>query len=500
MNLSLKNSTLKFALAAALWLFVIGLIRCIVSPYTLDMDGAEQLYQSQWLELGFGIQPPLPTWLLNVLFEFIGRSVAAVQAVRLGAIFFIYLGIFRLSRKLLKSEKLALSCTLSLVFVMQFSSVMLQQQHTVFVTLAVIYGWLSILRIHETGRLQSYLWLGIWVGVGLLSKYNFLVHIAGLLIATGSIAEFRSKLLNPKILLSVLVAAMISAPHYTWILGNFEYVSSGVHSDLAMQQLSMLETLAKGMGAFVLTSLTFGGILFLVFLAFFFPAFKSKDGESRGLYFTLIGRYMIISLFALVAIVVFSQATVFNEHWLQPFFILFPIFLFQKLQGWEVDWSKRFKAFNYLCLFVFLAISVNFSFKAPLRMLTGKPNAVFNVPYKDIAEAIEGHVPECEIILAKDVRTAGHLKMLLPDKLVLDQYDIEHVSLEEETMMKASNMIFIWKVTNESIPLTTKYMYEAFEADVTFAFDGYWTKQLHYNWTRDRFYEIGISRLTIEEK
>ena len=264
-----------------------GLIRYFHRPYGLDFDGAEQTYLSQWLELGSGIQPPLPTWIFHFVFDWFGHSVAWVHAIRLFFIFLIYLGFYRLSLKLLKTSQLAIICTLSLAFIFQFSSVMLKQMHTVFITLSVIYSWLCLLNIHESNRLKSYLWLGFWIGVGFLSKYNFIIHIGALLIATLSLPQLRTKILNPKIIICAFIAFAICSPHYFWLLDNFESVSLGVNKDLTPSaEAGHLENIAKGLGSLMLKTLAFGGALIFVFLAFFFTPFRTNLNTKEPPFFS----------------------------------------------------------------------------------------------------------------------------------------------------------------------------------------------------------------------
>ena len=497
---SKHQQNLKFVIGAALALFLIGLARVWHSPYALDIDGAEQMYLSQWLELGFGIQPPLPTWVLWVITGVFGHSSATVLLTRLLAIFFIYVGMFRLSFKMLKSESIALSCTLSLVLILQFSSEMLRQMHTVFVTLSVIYSWLALLSIYSQDKLKSYIWLGFWLGFGLLSKYNFALHLGLLALVSFSLPDFRKRVASPKLLVTIFLAIAICLPHYSWLYSNFNAVFTGVNSDLATSaENSALESLVDGLGEFMVSLISFTGILTGVFFIFFYRLSRSTNVNNAEIKF--VSRYVALALIALLLIVIISKANVFHEHWLQPFFLVFPFLLFAMLPTSIVPIASRLKAFNALCISVFVLISINFAFKSGIRVITGNSNSVFNVPYYKIASAIEISKIDTpgSIILTRDVRTAGHLKLLFPERLILVEHDAHHLKLEEDRVLRSLNSVFVWKVTGvqDKIPINRKLIQNAMGKDIVIEIGKKETKTLNYTFTHDQPYSIGIAKISI---
>lgn len=500
-----KNQTdnkpfFRFGIGAAIWLFCIGLIRSFHSPFALDIDGAEQMYLSQWLESGFGIQPPLPTWLLHFLFEFMDRSVAAVQFFRLSTIFFIYLGFYRLSKSFLMSTVLALSSTLSLVFIIQFSAELFRQMHTVFVILAVVYAWISILSIIQSGNWKSYLSLGFWVGIGLLSKYTFVIHMGVMLITILSFKETRHYALNPKIFLTMLFAFLICSPHYLWLLNNMNEVNSGIQNDLDVSEShNLFQTLIFGLGDYLLKLVTYTGLLAAIFLIFFYKSAKPLRLPLEVVSFRLLRRYLVLSLIALVGIIVITSANVFHEHWLQPFFIVFPILLFSVIKDREEVIRKRLSRFNALCIIAFFPISLNYGFKSGLTVLGGKTNSVFNVPYKGIAEAVKGYEVNNSTIMVQDVRTAGHLKMLLPDRLVLVNEDVEHLKREKTTLLENREFLFLWKDEGKAIvPLNERYLQMALGQNAEWSQGEVFSDSVNYYYS-ERPYPIRWTIITAGE-
>ncbi len=68
-----RVSDLRIWLLASLYFALNALTQGWVSP-TADLDQAQQLVLSQNWNLGYGTQPPLYTWLVNILFAITGPS------------------------------------------------------------------------------------------------------------------------------------------------------------------------------------------------------------------------------------------------------------------------------------------------------------------------------------------------------------------------------------------------------------------------------------------
>ncbi|NNC95054.1 MAG: hypothetical protein HKN92_05785 [Chitinophagales bacterium] len=501
MSESFKQHVLNFGIPAAIWFAILGIVRYLHRPFGLDFDGAEQSYLSQWFELGSGIQPPLPSWAFHIVFDVFGYSVAWVHCLRLSLIFLIYLGFFKLSLKLIKSPVLSLMTTLSLVFIFQFSSVMLMQMHTVFITLAVIYSWLCVVNISEKDQLKSFIWLGFFFGVGFLSKYNFFIHALALGTAVLVNKEFREKFIQPRILLSIAIAFTISFPHYFWLLENLDSVRSGISNDMTEQiaDSSLAKDFLKGFSELLLKTLSFTGVLIFVFLAFFYRSFKSNLKRKEAAIFKLMGYYMFIAYLILFVVILLTGATKIHEHWLQPFIIIFPILLFQKLKGSEDSLKKKFRVLKVICLSLFFIISIDFSLKSYIRLYTGHPASVFNIPYKIMADFIEEYASDCEIIYTQNAITAGHMKMILPGKLVLVYDDINHIAMEKKTILSSDESIFIFNADDDQIhvPFSSEFIDTALKTKTSFDIRDVRFERFNYVLTDKRDCRIGFAKITI---
>jgi 4-amino-4-deoxy-L-arabinose transferase-like glycosyltransferase len=126
----------------------------------------------------------------------------------------------------------------------------------------------SFLRL-EPERWDRYVLFGIATGLGLLSKYNFVLMFLALVLAGLCVPELRKIILNRKMLGSLAVALILCTPHLYWI---------SQHRDLAfssVQKLKLLEgsrwalPMARALGKWVLAIFAHLGIMLGIVLLLF---------------------------------------------------------------------------------------------------------------------------------------------------------------------------------------------------------------------------------------
>ena len=70
----------------------------------------------------------------------------------------------------------------------------------------------ALMRLDAKPTLASYAILGLAVGIGLMSKYTYALFILSLLAAAMMDGELRARLVNPRALLGIAIAALIVLP------------------------------------------------------------------------------------------------------------------------------------------------------------------------------------------------------------------------------------------------------------------------------------------------
>jgi len=139
-----------------------------------------------------------------------------------GTVAFLYLAATRIFRE----RGFAILVGLSLFLLFQFAWNLHEGvKHSMVLNCAVAASWV-LMRITENGRASDHLLFGLIVGLGLISKWGFAGFLVLLLIGAMLQPSLRARLLAPRVLLSLCVIAVISAPVVYWlIVGEHDLVA-----------------------------------------------------------------------------------------------------------------------------------------------------------------------------------------------------------------------------------------------------------------------------------
>src|SRR5438045_2988877 len=70
--------------------FIVEFLVRLAIPHSLRYDESQQVFFSQWLELGYDSQPPLYNWFQTLTISTFGLSLAAVAIVKNLMLFLVY--------------------------------------------------------------------------------------------------------------------------------------------------------------------------------------------------------------------------------------------------------------------------------------------------------------------------------------------------------------------------------------------------------------------------
>ncbi len=310
----------------------------------LSGDEAEQVLYAQAFAWGYDVaNPPLYTWALMGLFNIFGKSAAVVLAFKLAVLGGLYVALYHAARLILGPGKALDWALVGLSPVLMFPigwHAMFSYSHSLLNALFVILAVVAVWRIVHRGRTWDFLGLGIVVGLGVMSKYSFVLFLAALLAATASVADIRTKVFTPKLALSVLVAALIALPHALWLLDAREVLQSAVNYKLQVQEeTSYLTGLGKGLWNLMRAAFAFLSPYWLIALAVFPILVRGFKTPSANVWGTLLGR-TFAGVFALLAVMVLSGATQFRPNYMF-FLILVPLWAFTRLPVSEKNDKRR---------------------------------------------------------------------------------------------------------------------------------------------------------------
>ncbi len=191
-----------------------------------ELDEAQQFVWSQWLTPGYGSQPPLYTWLQILLFEIFDRGVWQMVLLK----YLVFSSIFVLSYLLalemgLGYRRAALSVLLLLLFHPIGWEAQRDLTHSTLATALAFALLLSVLRVIRRPDITNYAILGITLGLGLISKQTFWFLTLGVFAA--ALHLHPKSVLNPRLIVTALLALAISSPYMYWIFSHFDVALKG---------------------------------------------------------------------------------------------------------------------------------------------------------------------------------------------------------------------------------------------------------------------------------
>ena len=204
-----------------LWLLALQLISWALLPgllvESLPLDVVEGVYWGQEWQWGYYKHPPLPAWILY-LFE---RALGDVGPFLLSqlCIGLTLLCVWHLGCRTLDRERAAFG-VLALLGVYFFTWPTIEFNHNV----AQMPIWAAaVLFFHRAisqDRWLNWLLLGLVSGLGLLTKYSYIMLLAPMFLWLVVHPSLRKKLLKPQLWLGVLVMWLVFLPHLLWLVAH----------------------------------------------------------------------------------------------------------------------------------------------------------------------------------------------------------------------------------------------------------------------------------------
>jgi hypothetical protein len=277
-------------------ILAMALIRATLFPGTGGDDG-EQLIFSQFFAWGYQVRnPPLYTWLVMAVSQITGPGLWAVNIVKFSLLFAMYMFLWRAALRLFASRAMAGLAALAPVLCYFVAwEVVTGFSHTVLT--ACLYAavlWLLLrLRDAAPGRLSDYALLGLAIGLGGLAKYAFWIFLVCLLIAALTDQGLRRRLLSPRLIVTLAVAAAVLAPHYLWLAERLDILAGQAGATASADGGFSL----KGLGHGVKAAAGFLSPFWLIALLCFPQAFRPLQSPAPDMA-RVLGLYMVLVLAA----------------------------------------------------------------------------------------------------------------------------------------------------------------------------------------------------------
>ena len=418
------------------------LIRTLISG-TVDLDESEQLILTQKFSWGYGSQPPLYTWMQMMFFKTFGVSVFALALLKNLLLFSIYLFTYLNVRFATRSHVCGVLGAVSLLFIPQVSwESQRDLTHSVLASAWVVATLFVFLRLRGNSW-RDYAVLGACAGFGILSKYNYLAFLFGLILAAVTMGRFSSLVRNKRVLISLTVCLLILSPHLRWALDNRELLSSTAYKFRQQLEHSYFSDVQIGLGnLFVAVLFHIGPIVAIFFLLFRKELFDTRAVRKNEFARLFLRKYGII-LAGLILVVFFFRITGFKDRWFEPIFISLPILLLSVVQApLKAAHAKAIGVMGSAVALLVLGI-------IPGRIIWAEKigrTQLLNAPYRQMAGDLAASIPPGTLVVAETKWVGGNLRMLFPDLNV--------VSPELAQLYSVTNRecVVVWDVTRRDRP------------------------------------------------
>lgn len=387
-----NNSKQKVFVGIFLYSLVFFLIRFFASKYGMTYDEAEQFIDARTFVLGYSDQPPLYSWILKTFSYVFGLNVQMMMLVYhlVAALFLIML--FKITDLIFDCQRKSLYCFLSYTFFFIYSYDFYRYTiHTALMMLMCSLSLYYFFKIYfDKASWLNYFFLGVFFGLGLLSKYNFIFFILAIIFACLFTQKTRSILFSYKTAFAIFTCILIFSPHLLWIINNdyqpIHYAMKRGEAGALEKDFDLLSVLLNTYWNY----LVYAGVMVVLF-------FKDIKKNSSAFNKFLLALLAFCIFFPLL-LILFLKAGNFSQRWLAPLNIFLPVVFFSFIEIEGAKWQYKLFKISIAVMFIVFYIMRIASYYFPSE----KRPSFLSKPYKAIYSNIKKDLFENGIDLKAD--------------------------------------------------------------------------------------------------
>jgi 4-amino-4-deoxy-L-arabinose transferase-like glycosyltransferase len=268
------------------------------------------------------------------------------------------------------------------------------------------------LRLREKAGWPGYVLFGFCAGLGLISKYNYVLLLAGLFAAAISFRELRPIIFDKRMLLTLAILLLVIAPNIFWILNHRGLALQSANKFQIVEHQRWLSAVLIGLKSLLISTATFICPLALVYGLLFWKRLPNA-AQPRSIQVKLLLRTLGIIYSVMILAVLAFRVTDIRDRWLQPILICAPVLAIALLQT-RMN-ATRLKWLLAVASVVMLVVSV----MIPGRIIFAENyqrTEPLNKPYDVMARALQPALTQTGMIVADTHLLAGNLRLNLPEK------------------------------------------------------------------------------------
>ncbi len=414
--------------------FVVHMLIRIFGSSNFSVDDTEATVHTQVFRFYYVLRnPPLFDWLYFGLSQLIGVSNLTIQILKTvllaGAGLFLYLAVRPAFR-----HRLALDAAIASYGTTAFYGwdVFQQFSHTVTLIFSLAFTLWALMRVLRHARPADYALLGLGLGLGILSKFLFVLYFLALIVAALRSPDYRPAILSWRIVLTLIVALAVVSPLLLGLSGRIDGVFSAVGGRVVGSNSGPdLESL----GYLVLLTAEFWLPLLVILWACLarWPAGKASAGQAVVVdrvgapddsFYPLLRDATLMLAVAMIASVLFLGTKIAEGRYLVALLSLIPLTIFAAIDRRDPFPVLAVAGFRRAALTFIVAVAVVrfliFLFVSPPFCL---PRCVVFVDYAPVVARIDNVDGKQNVILTNHVHLGSNLLRLVPNARVsIDSY------------------------------------------------------------------------------
>jgi hypothetical protein len=407
---SMEKTSSRF-LVVLVGYFLIQILIRVLQGGSVEMDESEQIFYTQHWRLGYENQPPLYTWVQAAMFALVGVGHLGLALVKNIFMFALYASVYQVARPLLgRLGSTVVSASLIMIITLGWEA-QIDRTHSILVTaVAAASLWTYYALLRHPSRWRRAL-LGALFGLGMLSKYNFLLFVLGLVGASLLVREHRRVVWTRDCWITPAVGLLLVSPHAYWFTQQVHIATAetlrkmhegGSPSTYGMNLLVGTRFLGQSIASFITP-------LWLP-LAFAWrgrrPGTPRRESADVRFFFWLYAS----GLGCIAAMVLSGELIHIQSRWLQPLLFSFPLGFFVFFP----PKSERVYRRLLLTMGIFAVVLITaLGFRPQIQAGLGRHPRIFQ-PYSELADSIERRFPGVDAFVVQDRFVGGNIRLQFP--------------------------------------------------------------------------------------
>ena len=378
------------------------------SNINLPLDTIEHLAWASNLDWGFNKHPPFVAFVLNFFFQIFGNQDWAYYFLSQIFIIITFFVVFKFSYEFLNSKKLALLSVLLLEGIYFYNFTTPEFNVNVcqlpFWALSIYFTWRCI----KFDKTSDFIFLGLFLGIGILSKYLFIYLVIGIKLFFLYLIKKKKKIKISNYFIAGPFVLLILLPHIIWLTEN-DYVTLVYGLQRTGGIGSFLDHLIYP-SIFLLKQI---GLLFPFLMMVFFivkkikPKINFKDEKLIFLFFTTVVPVILIFFTSIIL------GAKIRTMWMTPFYLFFGVFMIYIYRK-NINQNNLKRFFTVFLFFLIMSPSVY------LGVSLSNDNKRTDYPGREIARLVQNKwntnfINEINIVIG-DEWSAGNLSYHLSSR------------------------------------------------------------------------------------